>query len=162
MINKAKRSFRASRPKLAHAQLNDGFTKTECTDMTFSFQVRNSYIKYILEDQTDQCIPFTIEGKWHLNFSKDEELEELVELAMKEDKDTMSAAQKDDIEKDNDVLIDTLEEEIFTMTDDQKELIKSIVNDDDYEKYLELKQAQKDRWDHNYVEHDFTKAKEEQ
>lgn len=76
LINKQKRSFRAQKPKLAHVSIDDNLTVKECEDVTFSFQVRNEYIKYILEDQADACFPLTVEGKWHLDFSEEELLEE--------------------------------------------------------------------------------------
>ena len=71
LISTAKRSFRAQKPKSATVVLNGGPLK-ECQDLVFSFQVRNSYIKYLLEDQADNCFPFAIEGKWHLNMTKAE------------------------------------------------------------------------------------------
>lgn len=47
-------------------------TKT-CDDLTFSFQVRSEeLIKYIVEDQSDNCFPYTVEGKFYLDMTEEE------------------------------------------------------------------------------------------
>ena len=48
-ISTSKRSFRASQPKIAKVNMEDSATK-DCSGVTISFQVQNSYIKYILSD----------------------------------------------------------------------------------------------------------------
>ena len=111
LINKPKRSFRAMSPKSAHIVLDNESQKEDCDQLTFSFQVRNSYIKYILEDASDQCVPFTVEGKWHLNFSKKEELEELLESELERDLEHMTKTEILDMKTDNDMLIDDLQSE---------------------------------------------------
>jgi len=107
LISKPKRSFRASQPKYARVTM-EGSPSRDCTDVNLSFQVRNSYIKYLLQDTEDSCFPYTIEGKWHMDFTKDEELEELVENAIKADLERMTKNERDDEKTDNDLLLDSI------------------------------------------------------
>ena len=51
----------------------------QCTDLSFAFQVREEHIKYILEDPSDTCLPYTVEGKLQLNFTTTEIEEEALE-----------------------------------------------------------------------------------
>jgi hypothetical protein len=74
LISKRLRSFRATKPKITKVTI-DGVVAADCSDINLSFQVRNSYITYILTDTKDTCFPFTIEGKWHMDFTEDESLE---------------------------------------------------------------------------------------
>ena len=161
MIARAKRDFRSSKPKVAHVSLNDGFTTKECDGLNFSFQVRNSYVKYVLDDQTDNCFPYTVEGKWHLNMTGDEELEQLVENAVKEDISHMTETEKEDMITDNDVLIDDIESELSRLTDDQLELLKDVANGNDTA-IDEHRQKQKDKWSTNHVDHDINSKRGEQ
>ena len=41
------------------------------------FRVAEEFVIYSLEDIRDKCLPLQVEGKWHLQESKDEELEDL-------------------------------------------------------------------------------------
>ena len=89
-----------------------------CDDVTFSFQVRNEYIKYILEDAADSCFPFTVEGKWHLDLTKEEELEEQMEHEIAEDLEHLTKTEKLDMITDNDELIDDVVAEMGHLTED--------------------------------------------
>jgi len=80
LINKPKRSFRATKPARATVTLPGLATTRECEDLDFSFQVRSEeLIKYVVEDQGDSCFPYTIEGKFYLDLSEEEKIEEKVE-----------------------------------------------------------------------------------
>ena len=98
MVNKAKRSFRATKPSFAHVSLTGIANKKECSDLTLMFRVHDSFIIYAVEDKNDECFPFTVEGKWHLEETKDELLEDMVERAVNEDIDLerMTVAEKED------------------------------------------------------------------
>ena len=93
---------------MTRAKLDD-FALKDCKDVSFSFQVRSDYIKYILLDPAGECFPYTIEGKWHLNMTEDEEMEELIEEEIMADVETMSGADKEEAIEDNDLLVDQVE-----------------------------------------------------
>ena len=59
---------------------------------------------------------------------------------MKEDKENHSATEKQEEIIENDELIETLEEEMLEMTPDQLDLVKEIVNNNDYAAYQDLKE----------------------
>jgi len=94
LINRQKHSFRAMKPKVAHVSMDEDHASRDCSGINFSFQVRNSYIKYILEDQSDMCLPYTVEGKWKLNFTKEEEIEELLEQEVVDEITHMTKTEK--------------------------------------------------------------------
>ena len=125
LINKNKRSFRASVPKIAHVKGFDG-KSIDCGNLSLSFQVVNSYIKYILSDPEDQCLPYMVEGKWHLDFTKDEELEQLVENTINEDQEGITATEKEDRVKDSDILVESMASKIDNLTEDQLEILKDV------------------------------------
>ena len=125
------------------------------------FRVAEEFVIYSLEDIRDKCLPLQVEGKWHLQESKDEELEDLVERAIREDLDEMSEVKKEDIIADNDVLIDELETEMDHLTKDQLKYLSDITHgrEDRLEK---LKDRQRKRWDTNYIDYDIEKKRAEQ
>jgi len=128
MINKAKRSFRATKPNAAHVSMDGGETSFECSDLTLQFRVHDSFVIYVLEDQNDECFPYTVEGKWHLELTADEELENLMEMAMAEDLANMSEAEKEDEVMGNDLLVDTIADEVNHMTMDQLKMLEDLAN----------------------------------
>ena len=65
--------------------------------MTLMFRVHDEFVIYALEDQNDLCFPYTVEGKWHLQMTKDEELEDMVERAVAEDLEKMTDIEKEDL-----------------------------------------------------------------
>ena len=67
-----------------------------------------------------------VEGKWHLDFTKDEELEQLVENTIAEDQEQATATEKEEKVKDNDILVESMATKIDNLTDDQLELLKDI------------------------------------
>ena len=67
-----------------------------------------------------------VEGKWHLDFSKDEELEQLVENTIAEDQEQATATEKGEKVKDNDILMESMATKIDNLTDDQLELLKDV------------------------------------
>ena len=125
------------------------------------FRVAEEFVIYSLEDIRDKCLPLQVEGKWHLQESKDEELEDLVERAIREDLDEMSEVKKEDVIADNDVLIDELETEMDHLTKDQLKYLSDITHgrEDRLEK---LKDRQRKRWDTNYIDYDIEKKRAEQ
>ena len=82
MINKSKRSFRAMRPEKVMVKSSETGKSKECHDITLEFRVHDEFVKYALNDQDDECFPYIVEGKWHLEMTKDELLEGLVEQAL--------------------------------------------------------------------------------
>ena len=80
-INKVKRYFHASTPKANHMEYNGIAVNKECQGMTLTFEVEPSYISYALDDFQDECLPFTVEGKWHINMT-DEEEKSAMELSL--------------------------------------------------------------------------------
>ena len=136
-INKPKRSFRAQKPISAKVSKADAFQK--CNSLTFAFQVRNEYIKYILEDQGDECFPFTVEGKWHLNFTEEEAREELLEEEVIGDIEHLTETEKLDLMTDNDVLIGDLGNKMDSLTKAQFEALGRVIKNIENEKQ-QLKQ----------------------
>ena len=67
-----------------------------------------------------------VEGKWHLDFTKDEELEQLVENTIAEDQEQATATEKEEKVKDNDILVESMASKIDNLTDDQLELLKDV------------------------------------
>ena len=67
-----------------------------------------------------------VEGKWHLDFTKDEELEQLVENTIAEDQEQATATEKEEKVKDNDILVESMATKIDNLTDDQLELLKDV------------------------------------
>lgn len=63
LINKPKRSFRATKPRSAFLRIEGMQVDQQCNDLSFAFQVREEHIKYIIEDHNDSCLPYTVEGK---------------------------------------------------------------------------------------------------
>ena len=102
-----------------------------------------------------------VEGKWHLDFTKDEELEQLVENAVAEGQDQVTATEKEEKVKDNDILVESMATKIDNLTEDQLEILKDVAKEVD-SNIEELKEAQKKRWDTNYVDHDYETKLEEQ
>ena len=133
----------------------------ECSDLTLMFRVHDEFVIYALEDQDDKCFPYTVEGKWHLQMTKDEELEDLVERAVAEDMEKMTDIEKEDLKADNDLLVEEIEAELDHMTKDQLKYLSDIAdgNEDRKEK---LKNRAKKRWDTNYVDWDVDSLKKEQ
>ena len=75
------------------------------------------YIRYTLNDQSDECFPFTVEGKWLLKLSKSEQLEEMIENEVLNDPSKKTNAELKNEITDNDSLIAALEAEISRLTD---------------------------------------------
>lgn len=118
LINKGKKSFRPQKAQSAIVIANGGRDTKICDDLTLSFQAHSEYIKYILEDQSDQCFPFMVEGKWHMNFSEDEEMEELVDSTLAQGIENMTETEKKDLSTDKDELVDALKNEVDNLTED--------------------------------------------
>ena len=128
MINKAKRSFRATKPSSAHVMSNGAGASQDCSSLTLMFRVLDSFVTYALEDQNDECFPYNVEGKWHLELTKDEELESLVERAASEDLDNLTKAEQEEEIADNYALVDSIEDEIDHMTKDQLKMLEDVAN----------------------------------
>lgn len=98
--------------------MSDGLTSADCNDITFQFQQRETYVKYILEDPDDGCFPYSIEGKWYVDETKDEKIEAAVEKELEEDLFALSIAEKKALVEDNDMLVEELKSEINKLTED--------------------------------------------
>ena len=127
-INKVKRYFHSLRPKASHIKYNDIEVTKECEDLTLTFEVENSYIAYSLDDFSDECLPFTVEGKWHKQLTAVEEKSEREDREISEDLEHITETEKEDIIMDNDVLVEELEEEMEMnhMTDTQLAKMKDL------------------------------------
>lgn len=137
LINKKKSSFRSQTPKITRVELNG--VRKNCKDVTIQFQVvyKSDYIRFVINDPNDTCFPFTVEGKWHLELSNEEELEVLIENVLANDPKRMTDAEAREAARENDMLIEELESEMTRLTKKQKKEIKNI-GAANQEKVLEL------------------------
>ena len=110
-INKVKRFFHALTPKGSHISYNGIEVNKECKNLSLTFEVENSFISYSLDDFSDECLPFTVEGKWHLASIKGEDTDR-DNFIMSEEFDHITQTEKKDVIMDNDVLVDELETEL--------------------------------------------------
>ena len=102
-----------------------------------------------------------MEGKWLLKLSKSEQLEEMIENEVKNDQSSWSEAQSKNEITDNDEFISALEADISRLTNRQKEELRSI-GEGDYERLEELKELRKQRFNTDWVQHDYQSKLEEQ
>ena len=65
-IDRAKKSFHAEAPQTILIQ--GGIVDHKCSQLLLSFQVllTSHIIIYSLDDFSDECLPFNVEGKWRL------------------------------------------------------------------------------------------------
>ena len=91
-----------------------------------------------------------------MQLSKEEERSEREERAISEDLEHITETEREDVIMDNDVLVESLEEELEMahLTDEQLSKMKDLAEKAG-ERMKELKKKQKGKWDTNNVEHDF-------
>ena len=85
-------------------------------------------------------------------------IEEAVKL---DDMDLMSKAELEEIRSENDILLNEMEANVAEMSAEQREAFTELASELDPE-LAALRQRQKDRFDTNYIDHDFGSAREEQ
>ena len=145
--------------------------------MTLTFEVEPSYISYALDDFQDECLPFTVEGKWHINTTDEEEKSAMEDRKISDSLEHITETEKEDLIMDNDMLVDSLESELEMqhLTPDQLEKMKQLADEADerfrevrkeekkdgiaMHPFSEMMERRKEKWDTNYVKHDDYKEK---
>ena len=91
--------------------------------------MRSSYIKYILEDPIDACFPFTVEGKWHLNFTAEEAAENTIEDIYAKELDHSTKNEDIDARTDINVILEELELDADNMNGNQLKELREVVKE---------------------------------
>ena len=139
-IVKIKREFHTLAPSATHMEYNGITVNKGCQDMTLNFEVQNSYIMYELDDYSDECLPYTVEGTWHIRMSDEEELAEHKETIIDEELEHVTETEREDLIMDNDVLVDSLQNELekHDLTPEQMAKIEEL-GDESSERFKEMK-----------------------
>ena len=139
-IVKIKREFHTLAPTSTHMEYNGITVNKGCQVMTLSFQVQNSYILYELDDYSDECLPYTVEGTWHIRMSDAEERSERKEGRVEEGLEHVTETEREDLIMDNDMLVDSLENELekHDLTPEQLAKLQEL-GDESSERFKELR-----------------------
>ncbi len=84
--------------------------------------MRNTYVKFNLQDEFDECLPFEVTGQWVLHYSDEEALESSIENSLAEELNPENFLEENIHETSKDEFLDEIEHSGWVTAEQQKML----------------------------------------